>query len=362
MEKEEVIRRFLKNGFQLSKSALPLVLSNTEQIINRLKKLKPRPFIVTEQHIKKILSEAIPSKPKMKVLKEYDTTIKPISVEEYVRALHSYYNKIKTILVKRMDAEKLLSINKITPKTTTFSIIGLVREKGKDSVLLEDPSGEINVYFENSMKHELKEIFLDDVIGVKCKKTKGKCFVKRVFFPDVSLSRRVSKAENSIRISILTNPSKLNEKSYRELLNFLSRTNPSVFLFEKEPNKKLLKDLSRFNLFWFDCASKPTIFQLSDVKILVFPNHCIEKIPEEFNPLSFLISVLRRRRLTFFFNSKSHFFGERSVLDEVPDLIVSNVGESGFKNYKGTTIITNSDPKKIYTVDLKTRDVSEETV
>jgi DNA polymerase II small subunit/DNA polymerase delta subunit B len=361
MDEEDVVRLFLKNGFQLSKSALPLVLTNTKQIIRGLKKLKPRPFIVTKQHIKKILDEMKTLAPQIKPIKKFEISEKPIDIEEYVRLLHSYYNKIKTILVKRMSMEKLVSINKITPKTTTFSIIGFVRKKDGDNILVEDPSGEINVYFKEELRHELKEIHLDDVIGIKCKKVKGKCFVKKVFFPDIPLSREVKKTENNVKISILTNPSELNMKSYRELLNFLSLTNPSIFLFEKNPTKKLLKDLSQFNLLQFDSSSTPTIFQLNTVKILVLPAHSM-KIPEGDDPLDFLVSILRRRRLTFIPGLESYCLDEKFVLDEIPDLVISNVGGSGFKNYKGTTIVMNSNPKKIYTVDLKTRHIFERIV
>jgi len=177
----EVVRLFLKNGYQISKSALPLVLSSPEEIISGLKKLKPRPFLITEKHIRKILGEEKKSGPKTETVKDLVSSKRPIKIEDYVKHLQSRYEKIRAILSKRMDKEKLISINKISQQNI-FSIIGIVREKGDSNLLLEDISGEVHVYFDGLMKKTLEEICLDDVIGIRCKKIKDKIFVRNVFF------------------------------------------------------------------------------------------------------------------------------------------------------------------------------------
>ena len=38
MNEEEIVKLFLKNGFQVSKNALSLILENPEQILSELKK------------------------------------------------------------------------------------------------------------------------------------------------------------------------------------------------------------------------------------------------------------------------------------------------------------------------------------
>jgi len=180
----EVVRLFLKNGYQISKSALPLVLSSPEEIISGLKKLKPRPFLITEKLIKKILEETNESKPKTEILKEFLPTKKPIKIEDYVKHLQSRYEKIRAILSKHMDKEKLISINKISQQNI-FSIIGIVRERGDSNLLLEDISGEVHVYFDGPMKKTLEKICLDDVIGIRCKKIKEKIFARNVIYPKI---------------------------------------------------------------------------------------------------------------------------------------------------------------------------------
>jgi len=48
MEEKKIVKLFLQNGFQLSKSALTIIPPNPEEVIPELKKIKPRPFIVTD--------------------------------------------------------------------------------------------------------------------------------------------------------------------------------------------------------------------------------------------------------------------------------------------------------------------------
>jgi len=181
---EEVVKLFLKNGYQISKSSLPLVLANPEEIISGLKKLKPRPFLITEKHVKKILEERKEPKPKREIHKGPVPSKKPIKIEDYVKQLRSRYEKIRAILSKRMDKEKLISINKISEQRI-FSIIGIIREKGDSNLLLEDISGEVHVYFDGSMKKTLEKTCLDDVIGIRCKKIKDKIFTRNVIYPEI---------------------------------------------------------------------------------------------------------------------------------------------------------------------------------
>ena len=55
MNEKEIINLFLKNGFQISHNTLELIKKKPDFLLSEVKKLKPRPFIITEKHIKKIL-------------------------------------------------------------------------------------------------------------------------------------------------------------------------------------------------------------------------------------------------------------------------------------------------------------------
>jgi len=363
MGEEEVVRLFLKNGYQLSKAALPLVLSNPEQIISKLKKLKPRPFIITEKHVKKILKETKKPIPKVEMFKECRQLKTPIKIDDYVKHFLTRYEKIKKFLSKRMNPEKLISINKITPQTITFSIIGIVREKGRGNLLIEDPTGEMNIFFDENIKEKFKDIFLDDVIGIKCKKIKDKHYAKNVVYPDVLSSREISKTENDAKIMVISNPSSLDDIKHQKLLNLLSTTEnlSSIFLFENETNKKL-EGFSKPNPINISPISNPSIYQINNIKILVLPKHCFKHLTGKTDPIAFMTSILKRRHILTVFDSKIHAGDNNFILEEIPDIIISNFDGSAYKNYKGTTIISNSEPNKIYLVDLRTREVMEKTI
>lgn len=356
---EEVIRLFLKNGYQISKTALPLVLPNPEEIISRLKKLKPRPFVITEKHIKEILEEKKKPKSKIETLKEYMPLKTPIKIGDYVKHLHSRYVKIRTILSKRMDEEKLISINKITQQKNP-SLIGIVREKEESNLLLEDPSGEVHVYFDGLMKKTLEEICLDDVIGIRCKRIKDKIFARNVIYPDILSSRKIRKTEDEAEIVVVSNPSGLDDLKYKKLLNTISRVEnlSTIFLFNDKIDGKLSEDFSKFNSINISQDSEPTLFQINNVEILALPRYFFKKLPDR-NSINFMISVLKRRSLFTAFSPETASREDGFVLEETPDILVSNLDESGFKNYKGTTVISNSDPGKVFLVNLKTREVEE---
>ncbi len=181
MDEKQVIKLFLRNGFQLSKGALGLVSKEPEIILSRLKKITPRPFIITEQHIKNVLKETPKKSAQKKVKKEHSSSEALVHVDDVVKKLHSRYEETKSLLLKQITPKKLVSINKITPRTIVFSVVGLIREKNDNSILIEDPTGETNLYFDEDMKKELKHILLDDVVVVRCKKIKEKYHVKKVF-------------------------------------------------------------------------------------------------------------------------------------------------------------------------------------
>ena len=105
-KEEEVIRLFIKNGYQLSKTALPLVLSNPELVISELAKIKPRPLFITEKHIKELSIKKTEVRPE--TLKEYEITKGDRKIEDYVNFLLASYEKVKSMLLKKIDKEKII--------------------------------------------------------------------------------------------------------------------------------------------------------------------------------------------------------------------------------------------------------------
>lgn len=361
MDEREVVRFFLDKGYQLAEGALSLVSSDPEQIISELGKLKPRPFIVTEDHVKKIFEKS--EKPKefeARIVKEFHPQKESIKVEDYVEHFASRYEKLKTILSQHASLEKLISINKITPDTREFSIIGLIREKKDNSLLVEDPTGETEIFFNDLMKQRLEEIALDDVIGIRCRKIQDRLFAGSVIYPDIPLSKKVQKTKGEGKIIVIYNPSENRFLKLIESTGDLTR----VFCFwdgKPEPWK------SKFNFIhvsqyevdqeFGQHISNPVLMQIDSIKILILPKHFfLEAKPET------LLYILKKRHISPTFDPRIHVKSDELVLEDIPDIIVSNLNESFYKNYKGTTIISNSDSNRVYLIDLKTREVTERDV
>jgi DNA polymerase II small subunit/DNA polymerase delta subunit B len=359
MNEEEVVRLFLENGFQISKNALGLASRDPEKIIFHLKKMKNRPFIITEQHIKEVLKGFSTREAEVKILKEYTFAKKSMSVDDYVEELSSRYEKIKSLLLKQMAPKQLVSINKIGPQTTNFSIIGLVREKNNDSILVEDPTGEVCVFFDDTLKEKLNEIFLDDVIGVTIKKIKEKFYARTITFPDISSNREISKTENDVVLAVVSGLSNLDEIKYKNLTSALSSIEnlSHVVFFDDVVNEKITHDFSRFNPIF--PKSNPTLFQIDKIKILVLPKLFFETLTFDFNMTDPITLILKKRHLFPTFFPKIHC---DDILEEIPDIIISNLNETMNKNYKGTTILSNSNPSKTFLINLRTREVIEKTI
>jgi hypothetical protein len=308
--------------------------------------------------------EDISNKPiDIKIIKEYASDKNPIRVDDYVEKLSSRYEKIKLLLLKQMTPKKLLSINKIGTKTADFSIIGLVREKNEDSVLVEDPTGEINLLIDEKMKEESTNVLLDDVVGVQCKKVKEKYYAEKIYYPDILSSRKISRTNDEIKIAIFQMSSYLTESKYKKLADYLSTVGSlsALFIFSQSGNNTQNNTLSKFNLIQISHDSTPKLFQLNEIKILTIPKPFFEEITTTASTPEVFLSILKRREL-FVPTSTNPHARKDFVLNEVPDIIISNLDGSFHQNYKGTTIISTSDSQKIFMINLKTREVYETSI
>jgi DNA polymerase II small subunit/DNA polymerase delta subunit B len=337
-----------------------LVVENPEQILSELKRMKPRPFIISEQHIRSIQKPVKIKPAEIKLIKEYKQEKRPVSIKDYVDHFLSRYEELKKIISKKMGAEKLISINKIATQTMMFSVIGVVREKSRNNILVEDPTGEVYVFFEDNLKEKLEEIVLDDVIGLNVKKIKDKYYAKNVVFPDIPPSREINKTEKDMVLAFVSNPSDLDEKKYNDLISTLSSTEnlSSVVFFDDKENQKIAQDFSKLN----PIIPKPTpsLFQINNIKIFLLPKKFFETLTFDFSTSDPITLMLKKRHLFPSFLPKTHISQDEFVLTEIPDIIISNFGTMN-KNYKGTTIISNSNPNKTFLINLKTREVTEKS-
>ncbi len=362
MNEEEVIRLFLQNGFQISKNALQSILEDPENILSELKKMKPRPFIISEQQIKNIHKPTKIKPAEIKIIKEYTQEKKPILVKDYVDHFVSRYEEIKKIISKKMSAERLISINKIATQSMMFSIIGIAREKNRNNILVEDTTGEVYVFIDDSLKDKFDEITLDDVIGVVVKKIKDKYYAKMIVFPDIPTSRDINKTEDDMVLVVVSSPSKLDVAKYNNLITTLTSTKnlSSIILFDDTTNEKIINDFSKFHPI--NPQTNTSLFQIENIKILILPKNFFETLTFDFKTSDPFSLILKKRHLSPQFIPNTHTKHDDFVLNEIPDIIISNFGETISKNYKGTTILSNSNPDKTFFINLKTREVTEKTI
>lgn len=325
MDDKEIIKNFIDMGLQISTEALFLIKNNPELIIDKIKKSNSKPFIITKDYIKKILDsyDVENKKYELKTLKIFFQEPRPIKIEDYTKHFLSRYEKMKNIIENNL--EKIISINKINENTINFSIIGIVKEKLTSSLIIEDPTGEIEILFEGLVKQKLQNIDVDDVIGIVCKKIGNKYHASKVVFPDIPLEREVKKTKENIKILVTNEELK-------------SEDNTLIININKE--------------------DKPIIYETDNVKILLIPKVFFRNIDESINS-EILEKILKKRHLYTKFSPIISFGEDNFLLDEIPDIVLSDLEPKMYKNYKGTTIISLPNNDTYFIVNLKTRDVEE---
>ncbi|MFH8080694.1 MAG: hypothetical protein QXO84_02325 [Candidatus Aenigmatarchaeota archaeon] len=313
MEEQEIIKKFLDLGVQLTNEAFSMVKKDPDFFLAEIKKLKPRPFFITKDILNKIIEKK--ERTDFRIIKTIQLGKKALRVEDYANFYLKKYEKIKEIFVQAGYSG--MSINKIGETTKEFWTIGVVKEKKKSSLVLEDPTGEIDIFFDGIMRQKIDEFCRDDVVAVFCEKIKDRFVVKKISHPDIPLSREVKKTKDELFVKI--------EQGDECVLS---------------PNKYI----------------SPAFLQLDDIVFLLLPRKFFEAL--KFNITSEDIAGLLKKR--FLLPSTIDIaIGEIEslVLTELPDIIVTDLEPSLCKNYKGTTIISVFD--KSYEVNLHTREVKE---
>ena len=341
MNKKETIQLYLSNGFQLSGDALSIIQKKPEKCLEEIKKIKPRPFMITKQILEKIEMEKKSDKIKFELVKEYSPKTGKIKVVDYTKHFGEIYEIIKTILLEKNKLEKLTSVNKITDKSQEFSLLVSVREKHRSNLLVEDTTGETHVFFEEEMKRTIENLEKDDIVGIVCERKDDEIHIKEIIYPGVSITREVGKTEQKIKLFYLYKPSLLEEKKQEKLIEILAKTkkkNP-VVIYGDWHDQEVLRGID--NIFLINEDSKNHLFQINEVKILLFSG----KNRTE--------NILDKRLI------KGDSLLDTFALTEIPDIMLFSDGNTYYKNYKGTSIISNNDKKKYFLLNLNSREVEE---
>ncbi len=314
MDDQEIIKKFLDLGMQITNDALIIVRKDPEFFISEIKKLKIRPFFLTKDIVNEIIAKK-EKEPNFEIVKQISFEKKPLRIDDYINFYLKKYELLRDIFVS--TGFSAISINKINERTKEFSTIGLIREKKNSSITIEDPTGEIELFFEGIMKQRLQEFDVDDVICIKAEKSKDKFVVKKIMHADIPLNREVKKTNEEILLKI----------------NF-DESNPLL------PKK----------------YSSPTVVKFFEISFLIIPKTFFDIFEAKID-LDEIIKLLKKRFLLPKTKDVAIANPEDFILKDLPDFIITDVEPSGFKNYKGTTIISVFD--KEYEVNLHTREVKE---
>lgn len=371
MEQQEIVKLFLNKGLQLDSSSLDFFSQEPNKInlfLEEIEKTPEKPSTVSLNLVKSVLKE----KPKMEILKTFPQEQKKVTTEKAIQFFIDRYEKIKKILNGRMDLVNLVSINKISPKSKKFSVIAMVKEKISDtsSIVVEDLTGELVVKFQEKVSDTLKEIVLDEVVGLVCESGSEGIEVSNVVWPDLPLRRDISKTKEDIFCLFIsdlhmTNP-QFKRESYEKFFNWVNQTNYKnfyIFVLGGVSSKKedledffprLPKNSEKVFLRSDDDPDfqegvniiNPSMIRIEGITLMLCHGKFIEKYSNMWPELpaeKIMLNLLRKRHLNPTFDSNTKIFDQDFfVIDTVPDIFVSGYFHNpGILNYKGTTIISN---------------------
>lgn len=388
MERNEIVKFFLNNKYQLSLEALEFFSKNTDKIsffLNLLKQEKEQPTIITNNIIEKFL-KGVPSE--IKILKNFEITSKPQSIEHLTKFFNKRYEDIKKILSRRIELVNLISINKISEKTKKFSLITLLKEKYNDgSLIIEDPTGTTTVYYKNKDKMDFDFLVNDEVVGLVCERKNNDILINRVIWPNTPLKKEVAMTSTEINCLFISdlhmNSPEFNRKSYEKFINWfkgldyenlitivlgdVSNNIEDIKNFFHDIQKKstvvfIKGEIDPQNGLGISPLNDPCIIKIENVSIFISYGKIFSKYYNFFktSPERVLVNLIKKRHLNPIFDIAKIYGEDIYFLDFVPDIFaIGHFHEPATINYKGITIISNGSfvTKPIFwLINLKTRE------
>ncbi len=332
MEKSEIIKTFLNHGYQLDAPALDFLSKNQEKtnyFLGNIASIKP-PSTISFNFLENVFN-----------LKGEYVEKEKFVVNDFVATLTSRYKKLKTMFNTRLDLINLISINKITPQTRKFSLIGLVIEKTpKKSIVLEDETGRAEVILNSEIFNQIIE---DEVIGVVCENTNLILLSQNVIFPDIPLRKESKKSKDDTYCFFVSDihmdSDQFNKVAFENFLNWLNEERGmNIFVlgdisqnendvkqfFELLPRKHKVFSLKgeidpKFNY----TLQNPSSIILENVNFFLFHNPKINHYIDLWGGQT-MINLIKKRHLDPFFSPDDVFLkNDPYLLYTAPDIVVA---------------------------------------
>ncbi|MFH0711289.1 MAG: hypothetical protein V1944_01805 [Candidatus Aenigmatarchaeota archaeon] len=364
MEKNEIVKIFLDKGYMIDNESLDFFTKNQAMV---------QPFLDYYSDMKDktgsisigLVLDLLKIKPTwLQILKTAKKKQK-FSVSDQTSFLNRRYEIIKKIMDGRLDLINLVSISKISQMSKKFSILGIVKAKNEDtkSLVLEDTTGEVEIYFSDNFLSEYESILHDDILGVICMNESGRYYYTKTVLPDVPIAREVKKTKESRKCVFMSISS---DNNFPPLIDWLKKTlddKSTIFIFSsgESPVKKLASSLPSVEVFHVNGTA---LVSLSEMVFFLSNDSVFKKYQDFFRTTSegTLVSLIKRRNMNPSMDfDKSVYEEDPFILEEIPDIIsVSSFEDQSITNYKGTNVLSLKDfssTNSFLLLDTKTREV-----
>jgi hypothetical protein len=337
MKRDDIVRQLLGRGIMVTPEVLEKINSG-EDMESIFQHATAKPCAVLsnfwgagdktngEAHpVQKIQAPAPPSagspkeeSPKQKPDEQVkctvlQTTLKHVMTPEEAVAMNmERFEKIRKMLLRKVDAVSIKNLGKSTQKV---SIVGMVREKDGGGLILEDGSGEILVKAKDALRP-------DDIVGARGWARDGTFFAEEIFYPDVPINREPCTLGKKLILSCDGKPATKGD--------FV--LTPCALIGSGE-------DKALTNPAWIFLESGG-----KKVTVLVYRPHSPASREDA-------LSWLRKRYMS---GGEDLFSGPENVIDDIPDIfwVVSGT-DPWHENYKGVSIISFGGGHSA-TIDLST--------
>lgn len=386
MERSDIVRKFLIEGYQLATDALEYFEKNPEKTQTFLDLIKGRSDkpTVTKKLIEEVLGGI---SPKVKVVRSFRAKRKEISAADVADNFTKRYQKLSELISKKPDLENLISINRI-PETTDnkFSIIAMVREinPGDRTIVVEDLTGSTSIYISDEAAGDYSYLVEDEVIGLVCDMEDfGSKRATKIVFPDIPLPTKIATSSSDILCMFLSDihidePGFLS-RSFEKLGDYLKKIKSDTIVFilgdvsSNEEKVKKFREMfpKNFSIMVLkgdvdeekdDYLPDPVELEIGGVKIFLTHGEMFQKYFERFkiSPENLMLQIVKKRHLSPSFKSNPTLDEEKLFLDEVPDIFVTgHFHDPRILNYKGVTLISLGSfitQPIFWSINLKTRE------
>jgi DNA polymerase II small subunit/DNA polymerase delta subunit B len=184
--KEQIVKRFLKEGVLLTPEALGRITENNlDATLERAAASKPAVFSFHEEDRPEHSGPSVEVRKLQKRLK--------LQPQDFTKYYNARFGGLRDILQKKMEG--VVSVANARKSGSPAATIGMVGEQTQRGFLIEDTTGSMEVISRS------EDVRADDVIGVKGGVKEEKLFAEEIIWPDVPMSRSHSRPEMSVMLS-----------------------------------------------------------------------------------------------------------------------------------------------------------------